>query len=77
VQVTRLADGARKVTSISEVSGMEDDGALEERPIFEFVRSGTGERGAVLGEFRATGYLPSFLDQFIVMGLVQPGEPYL
>ncbi|HEY6458649.1 MAG TPA: CpaF family protein, partial [Polyangiaceae bacterium] len=77
VQVSRLADGTRKVTSISEVSGMEDDGALEERPIFEFVRSGTGERGAVIGEFRATGYLPSFLDQFIIMGLVQPGEPYL
>ena len=31
----------------------------------------------MLGEFRATGYLPTFLDEFIVMGLVKPGEPYL
>jgi pilus assembly protein CpaF len=77
VQVTRLPDGSRKVTSISEVAGLEDDGTIEERPIFEFVRTGTGERGAVLGDFRATGYLPSFLDQYIVMGLVQHGEPYL
>ncbi len=77
VQVTRLPDGTRKVTSVSEVAGLEDDGSIEERPIFEFIRTGTGEGGAVLGDFRATGYLPSFLDQYIVMGLVQPGEPYL
>ena len=77
VQVSRLPDGTRRVTSVSEVAGLEEDGLFEERPIFEFVRSGTGERGAVLGAFRATGYLPSFLDQFIVMGLVAPGEPYL
>jgi len=78
VQVARLSDGTRKVTSVSEVAGLEEeDGTIEERPIFEFVRHGTGKDGAVLGEFRATGYLPSFLDQFIVMGLVKPGEPYL
>ncbi len=47
------------------------------RPIFEFVRTGTGPGGKVLGEHRASGYLPSFLDAFIVSGLVRPGEPYL
>ncbi|MFO0677796.1 MAG: ATPase, T2SS/T4P/T4SS family [Polyangiaceae bacterium] len=77
VQQTRLSDGSRKVTSISEVVGIESDGEIVLRPIFEFVRTGTGEKGAVLGEFRATGYLPSFLETFIVMGLVKPGEPYL
>jgi pilus assembly protein CpaF len=31
----------------------------------------------VLGEHRATGYLPSFLDEFIILGLIRPGEAYL
>jgi pilus assembly protein CpaF len=78
VQQSRLADGSRKLTSIAEVIGIDDEsGDIELRPIFEFVRTGTGEGGKVVGEFRATGYLPSFLDMFIVMGLVKQGEPYL
>ncbi|MCU0658990.1 MAG: Flp pilus assembly complex ATPase component TadA [Polyangiaceae bacterium] len=78
VQQSRLADGSRRLTSIAEVVGIDDEsGEIELRPIFEFVRTGTGEGGKVLGEFRATGYLPSFLDMFIVMNLVKKGEPYL
>ena len=50
---------------------------IEMRPIFEFIRTGTGAKGKVEGEFRATGYLPTFLTTFIVMGLVNRGEPYL
>jgi pilus assembly protein CpaF len=77
-QATRLADGARKVIAISEVTGInEDSHEIEVRPIFEFVRTGTGQAGKVVGEFRATGYLPSFLNDFIVMGLVKRGEAYL
>jgi pilus assembly protein CpaF len=77
VQQSRFSDGSRRITAISEVSGIGDDGQLEMRPIFEFVRTGTGPGGKVLGEHRATGYLPSFLDAFIVAGLVRRGEPYL
>ena len=43
------------------------------RPIFEFVRTGTGPGGKVLGFHRATGYLPSYLDVFIIQGLVKRG----
>jgi len=39
--------------------------------------TGTGPGGKVIGEFRATGYLPSYLNDFIVMGLVKRGEAYL
>jgi pilus assembly protein CpaF len=78
VQQSRLSDGSRKVTAVSEVIGIDrESGEIELRPIFEFVRTGTGAKGKVEGEFRATGYLPSFIPLFIVMGLVQKGEPYL
>ena len=78
VQQSRLSDGSRKVTAISEVVGIErDTSEIELRPIFQFVRTGTGPKGKVIGEFRATGYLPTFLNDFIVMGLVNRGESYL
>ena len=77
VQQSRLSDGSRKVTAITEVTGIGDNGDIEMRPIFQYVRTGTGPGGKVIGEFRATGYLPSYLQTFIVMGLVKPGEPYL
>ena len=77
VQQSRLSDGTRKVTGISEVTGIDEDGEIELRPIFEFRRRGTGAGGAVEGEFLATGYLPSFLGELIVRGLIQKGEAYL
>jgi len=77
VQQSRLSDGSRKVTAITEVIGIDDGGEIEIVPIFEFLRTGTGPGGKVEGEFRATGFLPSFLNDFIVMGLVKPGENYL
>jgi pilus assembly protein CpaF len=77
VQQSRLSDGTRKVTGISEVTGIDDDGEIELRPIFEFRRRGTGAGGSVEGEFLATGYLPSFLGELIVRGLIQKGEAYL
>jgi len=76
VQQSRFSDGSRRVTAITEVIGLDDNFEVQLRPIFEFYRSGTGEGGKVLGEFRATGYLPSFLDAFISYGLVQ-GKDYL
>jgi pilus assembly protein CpaF len=77
VQQSRLSDGSRKVTAITEVTGIDESGEIELVPIFQFHRTGTGPKGKVLGEFRATGFLPSFLNDFIVMGLVKPGEAYL
>jgi pilus assembly protein CpaF len=74
LQQTRFSDGSRRVTSISEVVGMNDDGELELYEIFGYVRTGTGPGGKVIGEHRPTGYLPSFLDQFITMGLTADGD---
>jgi pilus assembly protein CpaF len=77
VQQSRLSDGSRKVTAITEVTGIGDDGEVEIVPIFRFERTGTGPKNKVIGEFRATGFLPTYLNDFIVMGLVKPGEAYL
>jgi pilus assembly protein CpaF len=78
VQVARLSDGSRKVTHITEITGLdEEEHTVKLNPIFEFVRTGTDPKGKVEGRFRATGYLPSFLDEFIVRGFVKPGEKYL
>jgi len=76
VQQSRFSDGSRRITAISEVIGMDDNYEIQLRPIFEFQRSGIGGDGKVLGEYRATGYLPSYLDAFISYGLVQ-GKDYL
>ncbi|MFW6087756.1 MAG: CpaF family protein, partial [Myxococcota bacterium] len=74
VQQTRFSDGSRRVTSLSEVSGLDEDGRIELAEIFAFHRSGTDAAGDVEGEFRATGHLPSFLDDFISHGLVPQGD---
>jgi pilus assembly protein CpaF len=73
VQTNRLSDGSRKITSIAEVIGVDDNGEVEIRDIFRFVRTGTGPSGEVVGTHQATGYLPNFLDLFIKHGLVKDG----
>jgi pilus assembly protein CpaF len=77
VQISRFADGSRKLKAVTEVVGIDEEGNIELVPIYQYVRTGTGPNGKVLGDFKATGYLPSYLDQFIIMGLVRKGEPYL
>ena len=77
VQQSRLSDGTRRVTAISEIVGIGERGDVELVSIFEFVRTGTGPKGKVLGEYRATGFLPTFLDDFLVMDLVREDEEYL
>jgi pilus assembly protein CpaF len=77
VQQSRLSDGSRKVTAITEVTGINDEGEIEIVPIFRYVRTGTNKEGKAEGEFQATGFLPTFLNVFRVMGLVKPGESFL
>ena len=74
VQQTRMSDGSRRVTSIAEVEALDEDGDLVLHDIFRFHRTGTGSRGEAIGEHRSTGYVPSFLDDFIARGLVEGGD---
>ena len=57
VQVSRMADGTRKVTAISELTGMEQD-VITMQDIFLFERTGIREDGKVCGRFKATGIRP-------------------
>ncbi len=59
VQQSRLKDGARKVTSIAEVSGMEGDTVVMTE-IFKFEQTGLGPNGEILGDLRPTGIRPLF-----------------
>lgn len=73
VQLTRLSDGKRKVTSVSEVTGMEGD-VIQMQEIFRFKRTGTGPDGQILGHFEATGLRPRFLEDMLAMGIEFPGN---
>jgi pilus assembly protein CpaF len=67
IQLQRLSDGKRRVTQVSEITGMEGD-VVQTQDIYEFVRSGVDSDGQVLGELRATGIRPKFLEQLNLAG---------
>jgi pilus assembly protein CpaF len=75
VQQTRLSDGTRKVTSISEITGMEGD-VITMQEIFVFEKSGVTKEGKVLGRFRATGVRPKVSERLRASGIVLPGEMF-
>lgn len=68
IQLSRLRDGSRRVTSISELTGMEGD-VVQIQEIMKFNRLGVDEDGRVIGEFRSTGIRPRFLTDISTIGL--------
>ena len=68
VNVTRMADGTRRVVGISEVVGMERD-VVAMQDIFVFRKSGIAEDGKVIGQYVATGIRPKFADRLAVSGV--------
>jgi pilus assembly protein CpaF len=75
VQVSRMSDGSRKVTHISEVAGMEGQ-VLTMQDIFLFVQTGLDEEGKVKGHFKATGIRPRFADKFEHIETKLPNDIY-
>ena len=69
VQVSRLADGKRKIVSLSEVTGVEGD-IITMQDIFVFHQTGVGADGSITGHFRATGVRPKFVDRIKSFGIV-------
>jgi pilus assembly protein CpaF len=68
VQQTRLKDGQRKVTAITEVAGMEGD-LVVLTDIFKFVQTGVDTDGKVVGELKPTGIRPNFMPRLEAAGL--------
>ncbi len=68
IQVSRLADGSRRVTSVQEITGMESD-TLTMQEIFRFNQSGIDERGRVMGHFGPTGIRPRWSERIAAFGI--------
>ena len=68
VHTSRMLDGTRKVTGISEVAGIEND-QVAMHDVFTFIRTGVSPRGRVLGKFAATGYKPASLLRLKAYGI--------
>jgi pilus assembly protein CpaF len=75
VQQTRLSDGSRRVTSISEITGMEGD-VITMQEIFVFEKLGVTAEGKVIGRFRATGVRPKVCERLRGAGITLPGNMF-
>jgi pilus assembly protein CpaF len=75
VQQTRLSDGTRKVTSISEITGMEGD-IITMQEIFLFEKLGVTQDGKVIGRFRATGVRPKCCERLRASGIHLPADMF-
>jgi pilus assembly protein CpaF len=71
VQVARLSDGTRRVTSISEITGMEGE-TITMQEIFQYERTGVDASGMVIGRFRPTGIRPRFAERLKTSGFTLP-----
>ena len=75
VQQTRLSDGSRKITSISEITGMEGE-VITMQEIFLFEKMGITQDGKVIGRFRATGVRPKCCERLKTSGIHLPGDMF-
>jgi pilus assembly protein CpaF len=71
VQATRMSDGTRKVTSVAEITGMEES-VISMQEIFNFDKKGIGPDGKVIGVFQPTRIRPRFLERLRLSGIVLP-----
>ena len=75
VQLQRMSDGKRRVTSVAEITGMEGD-IVQMQEIFKYVRTGTTADGTVEGHFVATGVRPRFLGELEARGIKIDGKTF-
>ncbi|MFA5157443.1 MAG: ATPase, T2SS/T4P/T4SS family [Candidatus Omnitrophota bacterium] len=74
VHTARLADGTRKITQVSEISGMKEDGHIGLQDVFMFKQTGIDKQQMAIGNFYATGYVPSFIEEMKVRGIALPED---
>jgi pilus assembly protein CpaF len=75
IQLQRLPDGKRRVTSVCEITGMQDD-VVQVQEIVRFIKEATDESGIIHGSFRATGVRPLFLAELKAYGIALPDSHF-
>ena len=68
IHESRMSDGSRKVTAITEVTGMEGN-QIVMQDIFEFVQTGVDAQGRIIGRMKPTGAVPTWIDQVKARGI--------
>ncbi len=76
VQQSRLRDGSRRITHITEVLGMEGD-IIVLQDVFRYEQKGVDKLGKVIGRFQATGIRPHFIERLIAAGQNLPENLFL
>jgi pilus assembly protein CpaF len=75
VQAERMEDGRRRVVSISEIVGMEED-VISMQEIYKFRRRGRDKQGFIVGEYETTGVRPRVMDHLAARGLSLPSTMF-
>jgi pilus assembly protein CpaF len=75
VQASRLQDGTRRMTSVTEITGMEGE-VISMQEVFRFERLGIDPSGKIIGRFNATGIRSTFSDRFRQWGFDLPASIY-
>ena len=73
IQVSRFNDGSRRVTHVTEITGMEEE-IISMQDVFVFQKQGVSPEGRILGRFVATGIRPKFMEKLTASGIVIPGN---
>ncbi|NDD90909.1 pilus assembly protein TadA [bacterium] len=68
IQQSRLGDGSRKITYISEVTGMQGD-VITTQDIFLFKQEGLDKKRNIIGRFVPTGFVPKFVEEMEAKGM--------
>jgi pilus assembly protein CpaF len=76
IQISRLSDGTRKLTHISEITGMEGP-VVTMQDLFVFKRQGFDENRKVKGSFSSTGVQPKFSEKLFAAGIELPPDTFL
>jgi pilus assembly protein CpaF len=76
VQQSRLKDGSRRITHITEIAGMEGE-VITMQDIFLFKQSGRDEKGRILGSLIPTGIKPKFAEKLEDAGVTLPNDIFI
>lgn len=75
IQIARMSDGTRRVTHVTEITGMDQD-VVSMQDVFAFEKRGVGLNGRVLGRFHSTGVMPRFAEKIRASGINIPQSSF-